>query len=105
MRYELEAKVRVKTDKGTTECRFEDFAAVEPKVVEIRQKFRDKKLDRDEVRRMTMPLFGISRVSKEWQPGWGIQEWDAWVESQPMSHRKLYYHPDTVAECIMGEDE
>jgi hypothetical protein len=52
-----------------------------------------------------MPLFGINRVHKDWQSGWSIQEWDAWVDAQPMSHRKLYYHPDTVAECIMGADE
>lgn len=97
--------MRVKTGNGVTEVYFRDFAAVEPKVVEIRQAYREKIIDDSEVERQINGLFGHNRVNREWQKGWGLVEWDAHVESQPMIYRKLFYSPEVVAACVMGSDE
>lgn len=97
--------MRVKTEHGFTECSFAKFAEVEPKVIKIRQLFREKKIDGDKVRELVAHFFGPTRQFSEWQPGWGLKEWDAHVESLPLSHRLLYYNPEVVAGCVMGEDE
>jgi hypothetical protein len=101
----VEVEMRVKTDNGVTEVHFRDFEAVEPKVVEIRRAYREKTIDESEVERQINGLFGRSRMTREWKREWGLAEWDAHVESQPMIYRKLFYSPEVVAKCVMGGDE
>jgi len=104
--------MRVRTEKGSTVCFFKDFAAVEPEVVKIRDDFRAKKIDRDKVEKRVSALFGFNRFNKDYERVVGdlmgppaLAVWDEWIKNQPMLHRKLYYSPEVVAGCVMGEDE
>jgi hypothetical protein len=104
--------MRVRTEKGSTVCFFKDFAAVEPEVVKIRDDFRAKKIDKDKVTERVTALFGAYRFNADFDRIVGrltgspaIAAWDEWIGSQPIGHRKLYYSPEVVAGCVMGEDE
>jgi hypothetical protein len=97
--------MKVRTYNGVTECRFEDFAKAEPLVVDIRERYRAGKVDKDQVVKACTKLFGFDRLNKEWRQGWTLKDWDAHVDAQPIIYRKLFYHPDVVSECVTGEDE
>jgi len=102
--------MRVKTYNGSTECEFETFAAVEPKLRQIRDDFRAKKIDADKVFMLVRPLFGTDRVHREWpkvvdqlQNTPAIERWQQWVSEDP-TRIKLFYSPEVVSGTITQED-
>lgn len=104
--------MRVQSDKGSTEVYFKDLAAVEPKVIKLREAFRAKKATADDVKLWCEKLFGFTRFNKDFDrvvegatDNEALRKWDAWIEAQPLSYRKLYYNPFVVAACVMGGDE
>lgn len=103
--------MRVKTDKGTTECAFEEFASVEPRLNEVAEAYRKSKRDdkaKDFVQSSCAKLFGhasfnadydavaCGRVGME-----AIDAWDKWIEGKPLAYRKRYYSGDVVAACVI----
>lgn len=102
----------VETPLGKTEVRFADFAHVEPKVVRLREAFRAKKATKEDVDKWCAKLFGMTRFNKDFdevtkgkEASEALRTWDAWIEAQPLIHRKLYYNDHVVAACVMGADE
>lgn len=109
--------MRVHTHHGWTDCTFEDFAAVEPKLVQIREDFLAKKIDKDEVKKRLLPLVGMARFHRDFDAffareavdyGYGkgyptdaIQRWTNHVEEKKLN--KLYYSHEVVAGCITQE--
>lgn len=101
--------MRVKTYNGTTECEFETFAAVEPQLRQIREDFRSKKIDADQVLMKVKPLFGVDRVHREWAKVVGdlrdtaaIRTWEQWVDAD-RTRVKLFYSPEVVSGTITQE--
>jgi hypothetical protein len=103
--------VRVKTYNGITECDFETFASAEPRLRQIREDFRAKKIDADAVFVKVRPLFGTYRVHAEWDKVVGdltataaIKRWQEWVDEDPL-RVKLFYSPEVVSGTITQEVE
>ena len=112
--------MRVKTEHGFTDVYFKDFVAVNDLVEQVRDGYRKACLDRPEknsehaekVVLWCSKNFGDNRYLRDYDAVVGDKKasealsiWEAWINAQPMIHRKLYYTPEVVAACIMGEDE
>ena len=112
--------MRVSTYHGWTDVRYEDFCAVEPAIVPIREAFLAGKIDRVEVFKRVQALFGPARFVKDFNALFGpgedykhgrayppdtVQRWEAWLNEQPLSHRKLYYSPEVVTEAVIGKEK
>lgn len=120
--------MRVKTDKGFTECRIEKFAAVEPAVYKVREGYRKacaenptKKDDHDaKVLIWCSERFGAKRFNRDFDAinppvvtptgvahggAEGIRKWDEFIASKPPEYLAWYVSHEVVAGCIMGKDE
>ena len=112
--------MRIKTEKGTTEVRFKDFVAVEPKCELVRVGYRqacidkpaDKEKHGDKVLAWANKHFGENRYIRDFEAAAGrstdfqaLKKWQDWLAAQPIGHHKAYYNAEIVAKCIMGEDE
>jgi hypothetical protein len=112
--------MRIKTEKGTTEVRFKDFVAVEPKCEQVRSGYRqaciDKPADKDKhgdkVLAWANKNFGENRYIRDFDTAVGrakdneaLKLWQDWLAARPIGHHKAYYNSEVVAKCIMGEDE
>jgi hypothetical protein len=120
--------MKVKTDKGFTECHIETFAALDPAVLKVREAYRKacqenptKKDDHDtKVRNWCAARFGVNRFNRDYDHvnppvmtptgvshggGDAIKKWDEFISSKPPEYRAWYISAEVVAECIMGKDE
>jgi hypothetical protein len=118
----------VKTDKGRTECRIEDFSALEPAVLKVREGYRKACADRpneedkhaEKVRIWCGQHFGRSRFNRDYDQvnppvvtptgtahggAAGVKRWDDFIASKELAFRRWYIDSEVVAGCIMGEDE
>jgi hypothetical protein len=111
--------MRVTTRNGVTECKFEDFAAVEPALIPIRDAFRAKQIKEDEVLRKVRGLVGMARFHRDFDaffegerrdfgynvgyPSEAIQRWQDHVEENKL--HKLYYSHEVIAGTITQEEE
>ncbi len=107
----------VKSNSGSTEVYFKDFAEQEPKLHEIRQQYREqvaaatsnkaREKAEEEVHIAVGRLFGTNRYLEDWKVSGAktVEQWDAWINAKPLVYRKLYYSAVVVAKCVMGKDE
>lgn len=109
--------------RGKTEVHFKDLAEVEPRLPKVRETYRAKKqgATQEQIEDLNTKLsiwceqnFGKNRFNKDWFDLFGthdsdaprsIARWDEWIQSKPLSYRRLYYDSLVVLACIQSEEE
>jgi hypothetical protein len=102
---------RVKGE-GLTVTTLEYYAEAEPRLLKLRDLYREKKATKDQVFDSCRKIAGISRISRDMdaikQPDWGpltwVQEFTKWQDENPLVVR-MYGSPGVIATLVMAADD
>lgn len=114
----MSEKIWVETYNGRTQGNWEYYAEADSRIKAIRDRFREKKVSKDQVEHAVKKITGLRRIDQDWEiacegkespPGrdratsWGREQFEAWVEEQPLAYRRIYGSPEVIAGFILGE--
>jgi hypothetical protein len=111
-------KIWVTTDKGRTQGNWEYYAEADGRIRGIRNRFRKKKVTKDQVERAVRKITGQYRVDADWEkaiegvktpPGcdrngtWGREMFEAWGDAMPHAYRRIYGSAEVITQFILEE--
>ncbi len=102
----------VDCEHGRTEGTFDTYAQVEPRLRVARKKLDAMEITPWKAKEVIQKIFGNMRLNTDWQYAAGELKgpaaraaFEAWLETKPLSHRRVYHSPGTVVQFVLTKDE